>query len=163
MHGKNLQLLHRQLVIVGDGEAETGPLATAWHSNKFLNAATDGAVLPILHLNEYKISNPTVFSNLMCTERTFNYFTVNYLRTCPALWSSHNNHWPEWSFRIDVFKLNKESRNFRIFGPDECMSNRLYDAFTVEKRKWNADSLPNDEYMDVDGRLFEIWSKKPGS
>ena len=51
-------------VIVGDGEAETGPLATAWHSNKFLNAKTDGAVLPILHLNEYKISNPTVLSHI---------------------------------------------------------------------------------------------------
>ena len=48
--------------VVGDGEAETGPLATAWHSNKFLNPVTDGAVLPILHLNGYKISNPTVFS-----------------------------------------------------------------------------------------------------
>ena len=43
--------------VVGDGEAETGPLATAWHSNKFLNPKTDGAVLPILHLNGYKISN----------------------------------------------------------------------------------------------------------
>ncbi len=45
--------------VVGDGEAETGPLATSWHSNKFLNPATDGAVLPILHLNGYKIANPT--------------------------------------------------------------------------------------------------------
>lgn len=50
--------------IVGDGEAETGPLATAWHSNKFLNAKTDGAVLPILHLNGYKISNPTILSRI---------------------------------------------------------------------------------------------------
>ena len=50
--------------IVGDGEAETGPLATAWHSNKFLNPKTDGAVLPILHLNGYKISNPTIFSRI---------------------------------------------------------------------------------------------------
>ena len=50
--------------VVGDGEAETGPLATAWHSNKFLNPKTDGAVLPILHLNGYKISNPTVFSRI---------------------------------------------------------------------------------------------------
>ena len=50
--------------IVGDGEAETGPLATAWHSNKFLNPVTDGAVLPILHLNGYKISNPTIFSRI---------------------------------------------------------------------------------------------------
>ncbi len=50
--------------VVGDGEAETGPLATSWHSNKFLNPARDGAVLPILHLNGYKIANPTVLSRL---------------------------------------------------------------------------------------------------
>src|SRR5450759_1827208 len=50
--------------VVGDGEAETGPLATSWHSNKFLNAARDGAVLPILHLNGYKIANPTVLARI---------------------------------------------------------------------------------------------------
>jgi xylulose-5-phosphate/fructose-6-phosphate phosphoketolase len=50
--------------VVGDGEAETGPLATSWHSNKFLNPATDGAVLPILHLNGYKIANPTVLARI---------------------------------------------------------------------------------------------------
>ena len=51
-------------VMVGDGEAETGPLATAWHSNKFLNPARDGAVLPVLHLNGYKIANPTILSRI---------------------------------------------------------------------------------------------------
>ena len=50
--------------VVGDGEAETGPLATSWHSNKFLNAKTDGAVLPILHLNGYKIANPTILARI---------------------------------------------------------------------------------------------------
>ena len=50
--------------MVGDGEAETGPLATAWHSNKFLNPARDGAVLPVLHLNGYKIANPTILSRI---------------------------------------------------------------------------------------------------
>ncbi len=50
--------------VVGDGEAETGPLATSWHGNKFLNPITDGAVLPILHLNGYKIANPTIFSRM---------------------------------------------------------------------------------------------------
>src|SRR5438105_1933299 len=50
--------------VVGDGEAETGPLATSWHSNKFLNPASDGAVLPILHLNGYKIANPTVLARI---------------------------------------------------------------------------------------------------
>jgi len=52
------------LCVVGDGEAETGPLATSWHSNKFLNPARDGAVLPILHLNGYKIANPTVLARI---------------------------------------------------------------------------------------------------
>jgi xylulose-5-phosphate/fructose-6-phosphate phosphoketolase len=50
--------------VIGDGEAETGPLATSWHSNKFLNAASDGAVLPILHLNGYKIANPTILARI---------------------------------------------------------------------------------------------------
>jgi xylulose-5-phosphate/fructose-6-phosphate phosphoketolase len=50
--------------VVGDGEAETGPMATSWHSNKFLNPATDGAVLPILHLNGYKIANPTILARI---------------------------------------------------------------------------------------------------
>src|SRR5665213_2088817 len=51
-------------VVVGDGEAETGPLATSWHSNKFLNPAQDGAVLPVLHLNGYKIANPTILARI---------------------------------------------------------------------------------------------------
>jgi phosphoketolase len=50
--------------VVGDGEAETGPLATSWHANKFLNPARDGAVLPILHLNGCKIANPTVLARI---------------------------------------------------------------------------------------------------
>jgi xylulose-5-phosphate/fructose-6-phosphate phosphoketolase len=56
--------------VVGDGEAETGPLATSWHSNKFLNPVTDGAVLPILHLNGYKIANPTVLARIPREELT---------------------------------------------------------------------------------------------
>jgi len=56
--------------VVGDGESETGPLAASWHSNKFLNPARDGAVLPILHLNGYKIANPTVLGRLSDTELT---------------------------------------------------------------------------------------------
>ncbi len=54
--------------VVGDGEAETGPLATSWHSNKFLNPVTDGVVLPILHLNGYKIANPTVLARISHSE-----------------------------------------------------------------------------------------------
>ena len=60
--------------VVGDGEAETGPLATSWHSNKFINPKTDGVVLPILHLNGYKIANPTIFGRMSDSEIT-NFFT----------------------------------------------------------------------------------------
>ncbi|MDQ1644061.1 MAG: xylulose-5-phosphate/fructose-6-phosphate phosphoketolase [Cryptosporangiaceae bacterium] len=62
--------------VIGDGEAETGPLATSWHSNKFLNPVTDGAVLPILHLNEYKIAGPTVLARIGSGE------LESYLRGC---------------------------------------------------------------------------------
>src|SRR5205814_7113035 len=54
--------------VVGDGEAETGPLAASWHSNKFLNPINDGVVLPILHLNGYKIANPTVLARISHAE-----------------------------------------------------------------------------------------------
>ncbi len=56
--------------VIGDGEAETGPLAASWHSNKFLNPASDGAVLPVLHLNGYKIANPTVLARIPEVELT---------------------------------------------------------------------------------------------
>lgn len=62
--------------VIGDGEAETGPLATSWHSNKFLNPVSDGAVLPILHLNGYKIANPTILSRISDVELDA------YLRGC---------------------------------------------------------------------------------
>ena len=67
--------------VIGDGEAETGPLATAWHSNKFLDPATDGAVLPILHLNGFKISNPTVLARIEPEELD------QFLRGCG--WTPH--------------------------------------------------------------------------
>ena len=58
------------LAHAGDGEAETGPRATSWHSNKFINPTTDGVVLPILHLNGYKIANPTIFGRMTDKELT---------------------------------------------------------------------------------------------
>ncbi len=64
--------------VVGDGEAETGPLATSWHSNKFLNPKTDGAVIPILNLNGYKISNPTVFSRMDNKELGSYFYALGY-------------------------------------------------------------------------------------
>lgn len=64
--------------VIGDGEAETGPLATSWHSNKFINPKTDGAVIPILNLNGYKISNPTVFSRMKNKELGSYFYALGY-------------------------------------------------------------------------------------
>ena len=64
--------------IVGDGEAETGPLATSWHSNKFINPKTDGIVLPILHLNGYKIANLTIFGRMTDSELTMYFTSLGY-------------------------------------------------------------------------------------
>jgi len=295
--------------VVGDGEAETGPLATAWQSNKFLNPITDGAVLPILHLNGYKISNPTVLSRIEHEE------LEQFIRGCgwtpyfveghepeamhqlmaatldkvigdirniqhiarhdndatrprwpmivlnsPKGWTgpkkvdgvqvegtfrahqvplsdpaSHPEHlklledWlnsyrpeelfdeqgrlkpelaelaPEGERRMganphanggkllrdlrmpdfrdyaadvpapgapgvgdahvlgpflrDVIKLNAKQRNFRLFGPDETVSNRLDAVFEVTQRQWEGANVPNDQWLASDGRVLEMLSE----
>ena len=87
--------------VIGDGEAETGPLATAWQSTKFLNPITDGAVLPILHLNGYKISNPTVLARIEHEE------LEQYLRGCG--WTPHfvEGHDPEAMHRLMAATLDE--------------------------------------------------------
>jgi xylulose-5-phosphate/fructose-6-phosphate phosphoketolase len=289
--------------VVGDGEAETGPLATSWQLNKFIDPATDGAVLPILHLNGYKISNPTVLSRISHEE------LEQYFRGCgwePIFVEGHEPmdmhrrmaqamdqaiesiltiqaqartqgvpqrpRWPmivlrspkgwtgpvevdgkpvEGTFRAhqvpastgtpehrkivedwllsyrpqelfdengvpvqrildfpprgkarmganphangglllrdlrmpdyrkygvevpfpgsvekedmrllgafvrDIYKLNEASRNFRVFGPDETMSNRLGDVFQQTDRAWMGDMLPADESLAPQGRVMD--------
>ena len=290
-------------VIVGDGEAETGPLATSWQSNKFLNPITDGAVLPVLNLNGYKISNPTVFSRIPHEElesffvgcgwepifvegddpMTMHKLMAEAMDTAIEKIKAIQDHarknndperpkWPmivlrtpkgwtgpkvvdgqqiEGSFRAhqvpismenpkehlpllqkwlesyrpqelfdengrlipelaelapkgnarlganphangglllkdlrlpdfrsygievdhgktkaqdmielggyirDIFNLNKDSKNFRIFGPDESMSNRLYKVFEAENRDWNAELLPSDDCLARGGRIMD--------
>ncbi len=295
--------------VVGDGEAETGPLATAWHSNKFLNPIHDGAVLPILHLNGYKIANPTVLARISHEEleslfvghgykpyfvegsepeamhqlmaatldtviadikaiqdnartkgvakrpqwpmiilRTPKGWTgpkeVDGLKT-EGSWRSHqvpigdmatkpdhvkllekwmksykpdelfgengkltpdladlapkghrrmgaNPHanggvllkdlkMPDFRdyavhvpkagqvlgeptrvmgyFLRDVMKLNKERRNFRVFGPDETTSNRLGALFEETDRTWMAETIPEDDHLSPEGRVMEILSE----
>jgi xylulose-5-phosphate/fructose-6-phosphate phosphoketolase len=295
--------------VIGDGEAETGPLATAWHSNKFLNPAADGAVLPILHLNGYKISNPTILARIEHEE------LEQFLRGCgwtpyfvegnepeemhqlmadaldksigrirqiqnnarnnndtarprwpmivlnsPKGWtgpkmidekpvegtfrshqvplsdpSEHPEHlkqledWmrsyrpeelfdeqgrlkPELAelapagdkrmganphanggvllrdlrmpdfrdyavevpspgapgigdtrvlggFLREVVKMNRDQRNFRIFGPDETISNRLAAVFEETDRQWNAATVPKDEFLAPTGRVMEMLSE----
>ena len=290
--------------VVGDGEAETGPLATSWHSNKFLNPATDGAVLPILHLNGYKIASPTILARITREEleqllRGYGwtpYFVeghepelmheamaatldtvVEQIRKIqqdarvggnltrprwpmivlisPKGWTgpkvvdgqqvegtfrshqvplhpdAHPEHLTlleEWMrsyrpqelfdeegrlkpeladlaptgnrrmganphanggillrdlrmpdfrdyaadvpspgirgigdtrvlapFLRDVAKLNNEQRNFRVFGPDETISNGLEALFETTDRQWNAATLPNDRYLAPAGRVLD--------
>ncbi|MGB0908922.1 MAG: phosphoketolase family protein [Nitrospirales bacterium] len=295
--------------VVGDGEAETGPMATAWHSNKFLNPASDGAVLPILHLNGYKIANPTVLARISRQELESLFIGYGYkpyfvegaepsemhqlmattldtiqediltiqqnarrkgkttrpqwpmivLRTpkgwtgpkevdgnmTEGTWRSHQvplsgmatkkqhvkllEKWmksynpeelfdhtgrliPELShlaprgprcmggnphangglllknlkmpnfrdyavnvakpgttlgestrvmgnFLRDVMKDNLDSRNFRVFGPDETASNRLGSLFEVTNRTWMAETTPNDDHLAPDGRVVEMLSE----
>jgi xylulose-5-phosphate/fructose-6-phosphate phosphoketolase len=295
--------------VVGDGEAETGPMATAWHSNKFLNPIRDGAVLPILHLNGYKIANPTVLArisheeleNLFVGYGYHPYFVegsdpkvmhqlmaetmdsviaeiitlqqkardkgvserprwpmivlrspkgwtgpkeVDGLKT-EGYWRSHQVPFSEMAakpdhvrlletwmkgykpeelfdedgrlipelaeqapkgdrrmganphangglllkglkmpdfrnyavqvsepgkgsaeatrvmghFLRDIMKLNRETRNFRVFGPDETASNRLGALFEVTDRAWNAERLPEDDSLSPEGRVMEILSE----
>ena len=291
--------------VVGDGEAETGPLATAWHSNKFLSAKNDGAVLPILHLNGYKISNPTVFARISQQEREWffkgcgwnPYFVSGsdpmemhekmaeavdkciaeikenqrkareegaaerpmwpmIILEMPKGWTGpkivdgnaiegtfrahqvpismekeeHLAQLEEWlrsyrpeelfgeDYRLipelrelapvgdarmsanphtnggkllrdlrvpdfkdyavevpypgsvkaqdmmelggyvrDILKLNKEHKNFRIFGPDEAKSNRLYRAFEVEKRDFQGEIYDFDEDLSHEGRIMDSY------
>ncbi len=291
--------------VVGDGEAETGPLATAWHSNKFLNPVNDGAVLPILHLNGYKISNPTLLARIPRAEleqllRGYGwtpYFVEghepelmheamaatldvvveqikNIQRQARGDGNAARPRWPmivlaspkgwtgpkmidglqiEGTFRAhqvplsdpathpahlklledwlksyrpeelfdaqgrllpelaelapkgnrrmganphanggmllrdlimpdfreyaervpepgvhgigdvhvlgpflrDIAKLNDEQRNFRIFGPDETLSNGLEALFQVTQRQWDAATFPNDEFLAPTGRVLD--------
>ncbi|MGI8959596.1 MAG: phosphoketolase family protein [Bryobacteraceae bacterium] len=295
--------------IVGDGEAETGALATSWHANKFLNPATDGAVLPILHLNGYKIANPTVLSRIPKAELRALFAGYGYsprflegrdpakmhygmavaleqmlqeiraiqdaarnghnierprwplliLRTpkgwtgpkkvdgkpVEGTWRSHQvpvsdvrenpqhlkilekwmrSYQPETLFdsegrlrpelaelapkghrrmgmnphanggtlltplvlpdfrkygvelpkpgaveaeatRVlghylrDVIKESLDSRNFRLFGPDETASNRLEAVYEVTGKEWMAEVEPVDENLTVDGRVLEVLSE----
>jgi xylulose-5-phosphate/fructose-6-phosphate phosphoketolase len=295
--------------VVGDGEAETGPLATSWHSNKFLNPAADGAVLPILHLNGYKIANPCVLARISHEEldhlfRGYGYtphfveaddphaahqlmagtldtvveeiqaiqrrarsqgvsqrprWPMIVLRTpkgwtgpkevdgkkTEGFWRSHQvpmgemhdnpahvkilEDWmqsyrpqelfdsagrlkPELAelaprgmrrmganphangglllkdlrlpdfrdyavdvpspgattaestrvmgkFLRDVMKRNLESRNFRLFSPDENNSNRWGDVLEVTNRAWNAEILSYDDHLAPDGRVMEMLSE----
>jgi xylulose-5-phosphate/fructose-6-phosphate phosphoketolase len=295
--------------VIGDGEAETGPLATSWHSNKFLNPASDGAVLPILHLNGYKIANPTILARIpreeleqllrgygwtpyfvegrepmpmheamaaaldtvmeqirqiqtdarvhgkterprwpmivfaspkgwtgpkvidgKANEGTFRSHQVplsdpaknpEHLRQLESWLRSYRPEelfdpqgrlkpelaalapsgerrmganpnanggmllrdlrMPDFTdyavdvpkrgvagigdthvlgrFLRDVLKLNADQRNFRIFGPDETLSNGLEAVFEATNRQWLAATADNDEFLARDGRVMEMLSE----
>lgn len=281
--------------VIGDGEAETGPLSASWHFNKFLNINTDGVVLPILHLNGFKINNPSIFSR-MSKDEVFYYFeslgyrpfyvsgkdskelheklsaaldksvkliksykneNKTFKKICypviifkspkgmsgpKALVGTSDAHQVPFQVRCDddvkrlerwlksykpeklfdetgalnekivnilpdkdktmglnkhtnggevlkdlilpklenlefefnkkgevsasdmmelglylkeVFKLNRKNKNFRIFGPDEAMSNRLNYVFKTENKTWNMNKLESEHLLEKDGRVLD--------
>jgi xylulose-5-phosphate/fructose-6-phosphate phosphoketolase len=105
--------------VVGDGEAETGPLATAWHSNKFLNPATDGAVLPILHLNGYKIANPTLLARITPEE------LEQFLRGCGWTPIFVEGHEPEPMHQAMAAALDEAVAQIRQIQQDARVNGNL--------------------------------------
>lgn len=287
--------------VVGDGEAETGPLATSWNINKFLNFKNDGVVLPILHRNGYKIANPTIFGRMSEEEMEDFFYGLSWkpyfvsgsdpmrmhekmaeildkvvkdikkikktgvgnypviVLTTPKGWTGPKEialkkiegsfrahqvpvaitrdnqeniktlekwllsyhpeelfdsngrlvkelrdlcptpskcmgnspyangglllkdiitpNWQDYAVEVkapgsiilqdtmelgkyirDVFSLNKENKNFRIFGPDEALSNRFNHIFEVENRTWNFKKIrPDDEFLSNTGRVMDSY------
>ena len=134
--------------VVGDGEAETGPLAAAWHSNKFLNPASDGAVLPILHLNGYKIANPTVLARIPREELEGLFF--NY---------GHSVHWVEGD---DPAAMHRGMATTLDTVIDEIASIRRTaraPGATVERPRWPMIILKTPKGWtgpkEVDGKMTE--------
>lgn len=161
--------------IVGDGEAETGPLATAWHSNKFLDPITDGAVLPILHLNGYKISNPTVLSRIEPEE------LEQFFRGCG--WTPYfvEGDVPEEMHQLmagtldkvveDIQKIQKHARNNKdaarprwpmivLRSPKGWTGPKVVDGLQIEGtfRAHQVPILVNAEHPDH-LKLLESWMK----
>lgn len=159
--------------VVGDGEAETGPLATSWHSNKFLNPKTDGAVLPILHLNGYKISNPTVLSRISDDELAsllWGYGWEPYLVEAPTTIELHK----KMAYTLDkVVKIIKKiqynarynNRTERVRWPMIVLKTpkgwtgpKIVDGQKIEGT-FRSHQVPIPMRNDEDLKLLEKWLK----
>ncbi|KAL3482950.1 XFP N-terminal domain-containing protein [Aspergillus germanicus] len=163
------------LTMVGDGEAETGPLATSWHSNKFLNPVTDGAVLPVLHLNGYKINNPTLLARISHEELDMllrGYGWTPYFVEGSDLPSMHQAMAATLEHCVlEIIKIQKTARNTRtpsrarwpmivLRSPKGWTAPREIDGKHLEGF-WRAHQIPitdvrtNPEHLKV----LEAWMK----
>lgn len=158
--------------VVGDGEAETGPLATSWHLNKFINPKTDGVVLPILHLNGYKISNPTIFSRISNDELKFFFFGCGWrpiiveINDSLSVYDKHEKMAEALEECIAIIKEIKNGKNEnRPFwpmiilktpkgwtGPKEVGGKQIEGTF-------RAHQIPITINTDEDVKLLESWLK----
>ncbi|KAL4862950.1 hypothetical protein BDV12DRAFT_178119 [Aspergillus spectabilis] len=163
------------LTMVGDGEAETGPLATSWHSNKFLNPCTDGAVLPVLHLNGYKINNPTLLARISHEELEAllrGYGWTPYFVEGSDLPSMHQAMAATLEHCVlEIQKIQKEARDsqkpFRprwpmivLRSPKGWTAPREIDGKLLEGF-WRAHQIPIPDVLTNPGHLkiLETWMK----
>jgi xylulose-5-phosphate/fructose-6-phosphate phosphoketolase len=162
--------------VIGDGEAETGPLATSWHSNKFLNPVRDGAVLPILHLNGYKIAGPTVLARIPRAELTqllsgcgYEPFYIDNESTHAATHLAMAQTLDRIVARIREIQQDARSNGFRarprwpalvLHTPKGWTGPREVDGVAVEGT-WRAHQVPLSELAEKRGhlRLLEEWMR----
>ena len=137
--------------VVGDGEAETGPLAASWHSNKFMNPKTDGIVLPILHLNGYKIANPTIFGRMTDKELT-NYFTS--LGYKPYFVSGEDKM---LMHELMANTLDKVVKDIRLIKKGNSVKRPMYPMVILRTPKgWTGPKIVNGKQVEGTFRAHQV-------
>lgn len=141
--------------VVGDGEAETGPLATSWHSNKFLNPKRDGAVLPILHLNGYKISNPTVLSRISDEELASLLYGYGWK---PYLVQGSNNYELHKSMANTLDKIVKEIKKIQYNARYNNKVERVFWPMIVLRtpKGWTGPKVVNSQRIEGTFRSHQV-------
>lgn len=141
--------------VVGDGEAETGPLATSWHSNKFLNPKRDGAVLPILHLNGYKISNPTVLSRISDEELASLLYGYGWK---PYLVQGSNNYELHKSMANTLDKIVKEIKKIQYNARYNNKVERVFWPMIVLRtpKGWTGPKVVNGQRIEGTFRSHQV-------
>ena len=139
--------------VVGDGEAETGPLATSWHGNKFLNPRKDGVVLPILHLNGYKISNPTIFSRISKDE------LISFFKGC-----GYNPYFVDYQDTSDIHELMAYTLDRVIDDIKNIKANALNNSTRPvwpmivlrTKKGWTCPEIVNEKQIEGTFRAHQV-------
>ena len=141
--------------VIGDGEAETGPLATSWHSNKFLNPKRDGAVLPILHLNGYKISNPTVLSRISDEELASLLYGYGWK---PYLVQGSNNYELHKSMANTLDKIVKEIKKIQYNARYNNKVERVFWPMIVLRtpKGWTGPKVVNSQRIEGTFRSHQV-------
>ena len=141
--------------VIGDGEAETGPLATSWHSNKFLNPKRDGAVLPILHLNGYKISNPTILSRISDEELASLLYGYGWK---PYLVQGSNNYELHKSMANTLDKIVKEIKKIQYNARYNNKVERVFWPMIVLRtpKGWTGPKVVNGQRIEGTFRSHQV-------